>query len=111
PQPQSLPLLAYSQSVRRSHFKYRKYYLAATCEELASKLESQQGSDVSGNQEERTIGFLFSGQGSQYAGMGRELYERFSTFRKNFDRCAEIFAAECPNESPLESIVFASGSD
>src|SRR6185503_8740205 len=26
-------------------------------------------------------------------------------------RCAEIFAAECPNESPLESIVFAAGSD
>lgn len=31
--------------------------------------------------------FMFGGQGSQYYGMGRELYRRNSTFRSQMDRC------------------------
>ena len=36
------------------------------------------------------IGFLFTGQGSQYAGMGRLLYETQPTYRASIDRCARI---------------------
>ncbi len=36
------------------------------------------------------IGFAFSGQGSQYVGMGSELYQQSSEFRAAFDRCARI---------------------
>ena len=36
------------------------------------------------------VAFLFSGQGSQYPGMGKELYESNATFRETVDRCADI---------------------
>src|SRR5437773_7572164 len=33
---------------------------------------------------------LFRSQGSQYAGMGRDLYQREPVFREAFDKCAGI---------------------
>lgn len=36
------------------------------------------------------IAFVFSGQGDQYAGMGRELYEQYPAARRVFDLCDSI---------------------
>ncbi|HHT96423.1 MAG TPA: ACP S-malonyltransferase [Clostridiales bacterium] len=35
------------------------------------------------------IGFVFSGQGSQYIGMGKDLYENFESSREVFDKASE----------------------
>ena len=38
----------------------------------------------------RKIAFLFPGQGSQYAGMGRDLYEREKIFAESMQRCQQV---------------------
>ncbi|MGC1782802.1 MAG: type I polyketide synthase, partial [Acidobacteriaceae bacterium] len=72
----------------RSHFAHRACFLAP---DFAGMEQQLAGFEVGGRTEEagaERIGFLFTGQGSQYAGMGRELYESSAVFRSAMERCA-----------------------
>ena len=51
---------------------------------------------------------MFTGQGSQYVGMGRELFETQSVFRGELERCAEILRPLL--DRPILELLFA-GND
>src|SRR5690606_29995291 len=55
---------------------------------------------------EKTLYFLFPGQGSQYAGMGKGLYESSIIFAAYFDHCCEILSSHVPYD--LKEILFDS---
>ncbi|WBB80647.1 SDR family NAD(P)-dependent oxidoreductase [Micromonospora sp. WMMD882] len=55
------------------------------------------------------VGWLFTGQGAQYVGMARGLYESVSVFRVELDRCAAVLDVEL-GRSLLE-VLFSSGDD
>ena len=96
-----LPDLCYSANTGRSHFRHRLALAGPSAPGFQSSLRrfADQESAVEGvsvygaspSSHRPKVGFLFTGQGSQYVGMGRELYERQPTFRRVLERCDGVF--------------------
>jgi|GEM_PF-2351605 len=99
----TIPLtdICFSANVGRTHFERRLVAITGSKTELQKSLQAF----IAGEDTEKIaisglsvgkpsqIAFLFTGQGSQYIGMGRELYETQPTFRKALDRCGEILSS------------------
>jgi len=103
--------VAFSAHTTRNRFEHRVAVVgpdAATVQKrLADFAEHGEGAGVvSGVARGRAPGvvFLFSGQGSQYPGMGKELYDAHPTFRGVVDRCAAVL--EPLLELPLLDVMF-----
>ncbi len=106
---QRLEDIAYSLRAGRPDEPHRLVAVARTTAELsatlarrANRVRSLAGSISAGVK--REIGFVFPGQGAQYVGMGKELYEAEPVFRDALDRCFELFEAEL--DQPLKTIMF-----
>ncbi len=101
--------ISYTANVGRADFDVRLAVSAATVDELRQKLAQPPIVQVAPDASRPLIAFLFTGQGSQYAGMARNLYHTQPTFRAALDRCAELLADEL--ERPLLPIIFATETD
>jgi myxalamid-type polyketide synthase MxaB len=102
----SLADVCYTTHVGRAHFPYRRAIVASSRDEAVRVLSQPDGS-VSGHADLRRalrVAFLFSGQGSQYVQMARELYETDRTFREAFDGCAAKASPLLPR--PLAEVVY-----
>nr|VFJ62646.1 MAG: Acyl transferase domain-containing protein [Candidatus Kentron sp. DK] len=87
----------------RSHFEHRLALVAGSPEEAGERLR---GADyVSGRigEGKPKTAFLFTGQGSQYPGMGRGLYETEPLFRETLERCDAILR---PLDVPLLDLLY-----
>ena len=89
----NLPDAAYTLQVGRRSFPYRRVLVSQTREALISALETRSPQQVFTALSEpghHPVRFLFPGQGAQYVGMGRELYEQEPVFRTQVDNCSEL---------------------
>ncbi|MCV3212501.1 AMP-binding protein [Plectonema radiosum NIES-515] len=90
--------ICFTANTGREHFQNRLSVVVSNIPQLCEKLaafttEQEVLGTQTGRIQENTqpkIAFLFTGQGSQYLGMGRQLYETQPSFRKTLDRCDEI---------------------
>ncbi|TJZ49606.1 SDR family NAD(P)-dependent oxidoreductase [Streptomyces piniterrae] len=86
--------VAYSANTGRAHFAKRAFFVASDTEDLKAQLASWEPSETP--DASRALGgdfrtaFLFTGQASQYFGMGAGLYDRQPVFRQAIDTCAEV---------------------
>ncbi|MFD5322376.1 SDR family NAD(P)-dependent oxidoreductase [Streptomyces sp. NPDC127092] len=103
--------VARALAVGRSALEHRAAFVADGPHEALSVLERPAAGDWGGVARREApadpprTAFLFTGQGSQRAGMGRELYERYADFATAFD---EVCAALDPHlDHSLKDVVFA----
>ncbi|PTX61365.1 acyl transferase domain-containing protein [Kordia periserrulae] len=80
----NLGALAYTLQVGRKQFGLCKAFEVKTKAELIEKL-SDKRIKTKEVKEKQDLIFMFSGQGSQYVGMGKFLYEHFSSFKTTMD--------------------------
>ncbi|MDI1477097.1 type I polyketide synthase [Polyangium sp. y55x31] len=95
----SLRDIVYTASLRRAHFEYRLAAVGRTREEIVGALSAFTGGEASsGLAQGRStparakVVFVFSGQGAQWLGMGRKLYEEESAFRSVIESCDALLA-------------------
>jgi acyl transferase domain-containing protein/NADPH:quinone reductase-like Zn-dependent oxidoreductase/SAM-dependent methyltransferase/NADP-dependent 3-hydroxy acid dehydrogenase YdfG len=102
-QPQSVVGdVCFSANAGRAQLSHRLTVLASSTAELREKLKAfHLDQEVKGVEagviEDETpprVAFLFTGQGSQYVGMGRLFYQTQPTFRRVLDHCNELLKAD-----------------
>ncbi|HVA85630.1 MAG TPA: beta-ketoacyl synthase N-terminal-like domain-containing protein, partial [Candidatus Saccharimonadales bacterium] len=108
--------VAWTANTGRGRHLHRAAVLAATREQLRERMallaEGRSRPEIVVGKramQPPPIVFLYTGQGAQYRGMGRTLYETQPTFRAALDRCAQLLEGQM--DRPLLSVLFADGDD
>ncbi|HEV7672588.1 MAG TPA: SDR family NAD(P)-dependent oxidoreductase [Thermoanaerobaculia bacterium] len=92
--------LCFTASTGRAHLRHRLAALVSDSQGLREALRSVVRGEPSpavrrgrSRSARPRIAFLFTGQGAQYPGMGRRLYELQPTFRQALDRCNDLIGS------------------
>jgi myxalamid-type polyketide synthase MxaB len=108
--------IAYTANVYRTHFNDRAALVVASAQDLQEKLTALAKGEISQGVvagQVKIVGrpkvaFIFTGQGSQYPGMGKGLYEAHPVFRAALDECDDLLRQHL--DEPLLSVLFSEDS-
>lgn len=107
--------LCFTANTGRTNFNYRLVATAATTADLHQSLTEFVAGQASGGpwqtalpgaSDAPAVVWLFTGQGSQYPGMGQQLYKTQPVFRATLDRCDEILKPYL--DAPLLEVLYPS---
>ncbi len=108
---QALADVCFTAAVGRAHLSHRVALAVETREELSAALRRVADGDaragehaVLQNVKPPKVAWLFTGQGSQYAGAAHALYQTHPTFRGVIDRCERLL--EPYVDRPLTDVLF-----
>ncbi|NEP88098.1 MAG: SDR family NAD(P)-dependent oxidoreductase, partial [Okeania sp. SIO2C2] len=104
--------ICYTANIGRAEFNHRLAFITSEQQDLVEKLKQyKQGENFPGissgqitSQTRTKIAFLFTGQGSQYLQMGRQLYQTQPTFQKIIDQCSDILSSYL--EVPILEVLY-----
>ncbi|BAZ21896.1 beta-ketoacyl synthase [Kalymmatonema gypsitolerans NIES-4073] len=85
--------VAYTLNSGRQGFNHRRMLICHDLEDAVKALNTLEPKQVFTNYTEiteRSVVFMFPGQGSQYVNMAREIYQTETVFREQVDYCSEI---------------------
>ena len=98
--------VAFSLSTARTHFDHRACLVAGDVQTAIDGLAALRNrAELGVAKAAPKLAMLFTGQGAQWQGMGRELYDSFAPFRAAFDQICARFDSSL--ERPLRSVMFA----
>ena len=109
---QTLADVAWTLQSGRRAFAHRRVVVARDAAQAIEGLTDPQRPSAHGAVHEggdRPVAFLFSGQGSQFAGMGAGLYRGEPVYRDAIDHCAELLRG--PLARDLRDVLFAPAGD
>jgi acyl transferase domain-containing protein/surfactin synthase thioesterase subunit len=101
--------ICFTSTSGRAHFSARFAAVVDSKERLREALLARAADARPQFAGKRRLAFLFSGQASQYARMGAELYRHHPVFREEVDRCAEIVGTRLGR--PLRDVLLGEDAD
>ncbi|MBH8561399.1 type I polyketide synthase [Nostoc sp. CENA67] len=112
-----LPHVCFSGNTGRSHFDHRLAIVAESSDFLRQQLaDFANGKETPGtlwgkmpSKNPPKPVFLFTGQGSQFIGMARQLYDTQPSFRTTLDSCAEILRPYL--DKPLLEVIYPNSGE
>jgi len=101
----------YTLQVGRAHHALRYFAVADNGQNAVSCLSDTQAilDNVVEYRGQKTIAFMFPGQGAQFLGMTKELYESEATYRYHLDDCADRLKQHL--QIDIRELLFASADD
>jgi acyl transferase domain-containing protein/acyl carrier protein len=99
--------LAYSAATTRSAFEHRAVVVATDPDAARAALAAGEFTVTGTASAQPLTAFLFSGQGSQRAGMGRELYGRYPVYATALDEVTGLLGTSLRDETDLNQTGYA----